>query len=279
MRFVLAKVERTYFRMKKRLILSILGLFLVSCSEYQKAFKSEDTEVKKAVAKKMYDKQKYNKAIRLYEIIAPIYKGKSGEEEMSYSFGMSYYNTKQYYLAAYQLEGFASSYPRDPRAEEAFFLSAKCFAELSPTYSLDQTETDKAIFKMQEFIDRYPNSTYMPQANAIAKDLRVKLERKAFEVAKQYNTIGDHKAAQVAFDIFLSDFPGTVFKEEALFLKLDSAFQLAVNSVPSKMQERLNNAKGAYQSLVKFKGDSKFKSKADVMLEQIDKELQQFSKS
>lgn len=264
--------------MKKLLILIVLGLTLGSCSEYQKAFRSEDTEVQKAAAIKMYEKQKYGKAIRLFELIAPVYKGKAGEENVAYMFGMAYYNTKQFYLAAYQLESFASAYPRDPRNEEASFLAAKCFARLSPVYSLDQTDTEKAIYKMQDFIDRYPNSTYMAEANSIAKDLRVKLEKKAFEVAKQYNTIQDYKAAQVAFDLFLSDFPGTVFKEEALYLKLDSAFKLAINSVPSKMQERLLNAKAAYQSLVKFKADTQYKTKADDMLATIDKELQQFSK-
>jgi len=264
--------------MKKQLILIVLGLSLGSCSEYQKAFKSEDTEFQKKVAKNLYEKKKYSKAIRLFEVVAPVYKGKSGEEETAYLFGMAYYNTKQYYLAAYQLEGFASSYPRDSRAEEASFVAAKCFAKLSPVYSLDQVDTEKAITKVQEFIDRYPNTNYLAEANQIAKELRVKLEKKAFEIAKQYNTVQDYKAAQVALDLFLSDYPGTVYKEDALFLKFDSAYKLAINSVASKIQERLQNAKSAHQSLMKFKSDTKYKNEADQMLATIDKELQQFSK-
>jgi len=118
----------------------------------------------------------------------------------------------------------------------------------------------------------------LPEANGIVKELRFKIEKKAFENAKQYNTISDFKAAQIAFDNFISDFPGTTFKEEALFYKLDSAYKLALNSVPQKMEERLNNAKTAYNSLVKFKADSKFKSKADEMLAKIEKDLKQFSK-
>ena len=44
------------------------------------------------------------------------------------------------------------------------------------------------------------------------------------------------------------------------------------------MKERLENAKNAYQGLIKFKADTEYKSKADEMLARIDKDLQQFSK-
>ena len=68
------------------------------------------------------------------------------------------------------------------------------------------------------------------------------------------------------------------FKEEALYYKFDSAYKLAINSIPSKMEDRLRSAKLAYTSLTKYKADSKFKTKADEMLANIDKDLQQFSK-
>ena len=53
---------------------------------------------------------------------------------------------------------------------------------------------------------------------------------------------------------------------------------MAINSVPSKMKERLENAKAAYNNLVKFNNNTEFKSKADDMLAKIDDELKQFSK-
>ena len=50
------------------------------------------------------------------------------------------------------------------------------------------------------------------------------------------------------------------------------------NFNPSKMKERLENAKNAYASLMKFNGDTKFKSKADEMLTRIENDLKQYSK-
>jgi outer membrane protein assembly factor BamD len=193
-------------------------------------------------------------------------------------YSQSLYKTNQYYLAGYQFENFASSYPRSEKIEEASFLGAKCFSKLSPVYSLDQIDTYKAVEKLQNFIDVYPESQYLTEANTIAKALREKLEMKAYENAKIYNTISDYKASMVAFDNFIIEFPGTPYKEAALFYKLDSAFKLAINSVPSKMEERLNNAKAAYSTLIKHKADTKYKSEADEMLARIETDLKQFSK-
>jgi outer membrane protein assembly factor BamD len=264
--------------MKKFLSVLLIILVFCSCSEYQRAIKSEDVAVKFDVATKKYEKKKYNKAIRLFEQIAPAYRGKPQAEKMFYMFSQSYYKTEQYYLAGYQFESFASSYPKSEKIEEASFLGAKCYSMLSPSYSLDQSDTTKAIDKLQTFIDSYPNSTYLPEANAILKKLTDKLEKKYFEIAKQYNTISDYKAAIVALDNFIADYPGTPFKEAALYYKFDSAYQLAINSVPSKMEERLKNAKLAHTSLMKFNESTTYKAKVDVMYAKIEQELKQFSK-
>jgi outer membrane protein assembly factor BamD len=265
-------------KMKKLLYLVLVGVFFCSCSEYQKALKSDDVAVKFDLASRLYEKGKYSKAIRLFEEISPSYRGKPQAEKMFYMFSQSYYKSKQYYLAGYQFESFASSYPKSEKVEEASFLGAKCYSMLSPAYSLDQTDTNKAINKLQEFIDTYPNSTYIAEANTVLKKLTDKIEKKIFENAKQYNTISDFKSALVAFDNFISDYPGTKFKEVALFYRLDSAYKLAVNSVPAKMQERLNVAKVAYSNLIKFNSNTTYKQNADEMLAKIDKDLQQFSK-
>ena len=264
--------------MKKIVLLLVVLVFLASCSEYQKALKSEDPAVKLEMATKMYEAKKYNKAIRVFEQIASVYRGKPESENLYFMFSQSYFNTKQYYLAGYQFESFVSSFPKSDKAQEASFLGAKSYSMLSPVYSLDQTDTTKAIEKLQAFIDTYPNSIYLAEANVIMKNLNEKLERKVFENAKGYNTISDYKAALVALDNFIADFPGTPFKEEALFYKYDSAYQLGINSVPAKMEERLNVAKLAYANLIKFKADTKYKKQADEMYARIEKDLQKFIK-
>lgn len=265
--------------MNKLLIVLFSFILLASCSPYQRAIQSDDVAVKNKMAITMYEKGKYKKAIRLFEQIAPALRGKPNSERSLYFFGKSYYNAKQYYLAAYQLENFTATYPKSDKKQEAAFLAAKCHYMRSPRYSLDQIDTEKAIEKLQKFIDAYPDSEYLPQANKYIKELTEKKEKKAFEIAVQYNYISDYKSALKALDNFLLDFPGTSYKEKALYYKLDSAYKLARNSVPHKKQQRLQNAKTMYNTLLKFKTDSQYKAEADDMLANIKKELEQFTEN
>ena len=264
--------------MSKVISFLFVALFLVSCSEYQKALKSDDVAVKNETAGKLFEAGKYTKAIRLYEQIAPAYKGKPSAERMFYFYSMSLYKSNQFYLAGYQLENFVATYPKSEKREECAFYAAECFYKLSPEYSLDQTDTNKALDKMQHFIDVYPDSQYLPQANAYVKELREKLEKKAFEIAKQYNTISDFKGALKALENFIADYPGTPYKEQALFYRFDSAYKLAINSVEAKKQERLAYAKTAYTNLIKFNTETEYKEKADKMLAEVEKELQNYIK-
>ncbi|AWG22434.1 outer membrane protein assembly factor BamD [Flavobacterium faecale] len=264
--------------MKKLVSVLLIAVVFTSCNEYQKALKNEDIAVKYEMGTKLYDAGKYTKAIRLFEQVATTYRGKPQAEKLFYMFSQSYFKTNQFYLAGYQFESFTSSYPKSEKSEEAAFLGAKSYSKLSPTYSLDQTDTNKAIEKLQNFIDTYPNSTYLPEANEIVKGLAEKIEKKVYENARGYNTISDYKSALVALDNFINDYPGTPYKEDALYYRLDSAYKLGINSVPDKMEERLLVAKKAYTNLVKFKEGTKYKQKADEMLARIEQDLQKFTK-
>ena len=264
--------------MNKIIYILFFVLLFTSCSEYQKAVKSEDSALKLETATQLYENEKYDKAIRLFESIATEYRGKPQAEKMFYMYSQSLYKTEQYYLAGYQFESFVALYPKSDKLQEAAFLGAKCYSYLSAEYSLDQVDTEKAISKLQAFIDTYSTSSYLAEANIITKSLTDKLEKKSFENAKQYNTISDYKASLKALDNFISDFPGTVYKEKALFYKLDSSYQLAINSVEYKKQERLNSAKAAYASLLKFNANTEFKDTAESMLERIEQDLQKYSK-
>ncbi len=272
--------------MNKIFYIILVSIVITSCSEYQKALKSDDVAVKYQTAIDMHEKGKYNKASALFEQLVPAMRGKPNAERFFYFFAKNYYELgnkmSPYYVTAnYELEKFVSSYPKSEKREEAAFLAAKCMYLLSPKYTLDQHDTEKAIDKLQGFIDSYPKSEFLSEANQHVKELREKLELKAFENAKQYNTIAewarDFRAPIKALDNFIADYPGTPYKEDALFYKYEALYKYALNSVENKKQERLLNAKAAYDALVKFNNESKFKKEADKMLETVEKELTQYS--
>ncbi|MGM5471040.1 outer membrane protein assembly factor BamD [Flavobacteriaceae bacterium LMO-SS05] len=268
--------------MKNFVYLLLITLVLSSCSEFQKALKSEDTATKFTLGTDLYDAGKYSKANRLFAQIVPSYRGKPQAEKLMYMYAMSYYNMKDYHLSGYQLERFESSYPKSEKAEEALFLSAKSYYMLSPVYSKEQKETKEAIEKLQLFINKFPDSQYLANANALIKELDYKLEKKAFEIAKQYNTTAyfessDYEAAIKAFDNFLLDYPGSSFREQAMYYRLESAYKLAVNSVEYKKMERLNIALGHFNAFKKYFSDSELFAEADRMNQEMQTELQKFN--
>ncbi|WP_461534159.1 outer membrane protein assembly factor BamD [Sinomicrobium sp.] len=264
--------------MKRLLYIAIVAALSGACSEFQKALKSEDVKVKYDLAEKLYEDGDYKKANRLFEQIVPQYAGKPQGERVVYFHANSYYQTKDYYLAAYQFDRFSKSYPRSDKAEEAAFLGAKSYYMLSPKYSLDQTQTNTALDKLQLFINSYPNSEYLDDANVLIKELRSKLEKKDLEVAKQYNRIKDYKAAIKSFDNFLSNYPGTVYREEAMYYRMLSSYNLAVNSIYARQEERYNDTKEAYNTLKRYYPETQYIDEADKMMATVEEELEQFSK-
>tara|TARA_R110002073_G_scaffold335320_1_gene526994 strand:+ start:7378 stop:8184 length:807 start_codon:yes stop_codon:yes gene_type:complete len=255
--------------MKRLIYIFIIALTFSSCSEYQKAIKSEDIAVKFEMATELYDAGKYRKALRLFDQIAPKYRGKPQAQKLMYMKSMSHYNVGDYYTSNYEMERFVSSYPESEKAEEIAFLAAKSYYYLPPVYSKEQKETVEAIEKIQTFINSYPNSTYLAEANKMVKELDFKLEKKAYEIAKQYHTVAphnrDYEAPIKAFDNFILDYPGATHKEQAMFYRLDSAYNLALNSVEYKKEERIENAIAFYNTFKRRYANSEFIEKADEM--------------
>ena len=268
--------------MKKLLYLLAVTILLSSCSEFQKALKNEDIATKFKLGTELFELEKWSKANRLFTQIMPSYRGKPQAEKLTYMYARSFYEMGDYMTAGYQLNRFESSYPKSEKVQEASFLAAKSFYQVSPIYSKEQQETIHALERLQLFVNKFPNSEYLPQANALIKELDFKLERKAFEIAKQYNSIAyfessDYSAAIKAFDNFLADFPGTSFREQAMFYRLDSAYRLGINSVKAKQETRLITALNYYKTFKKFYPNSQLIGDADKMNEDMTNAAQQYN--
>jgi len=270
-----------FFRIRRFVPILILAFVLGSCNEYQKVLKNEDVKAKYDLAQKYYEAEDYKRSLRLFEQIAPKYVGKPQGERVMFFLADCYFQRQNYNMAGYQFERFIKSYPKSEKVAEAAYNGAKSYFELSPSHSLDQTDTDKALAKLQTFINQYPDSEFFADANAMAKELTTKKERKAFEIAKQFNKLGEFnydilRSAVASLDNFVADFPGSIYREEALYLKVESTTNMAINSYESLKEERLENAKEAYNVLKKQYPETQFAKKADGLLKKIEKELSNY---
>ena len=111
------------------------------------------------------------------------------------------------------------------------------------------------------------------QIMTFVKELQYKIEKKVFEVAKQYYHIEDYIASIKSFDNLISDYLGTSFREEAIFYKLKASYELGIKSVLYKKEERLDAAVKVYDKLKRNYPESEYTEESDKMLERINKEL------
>ncbi len=242
--------------------------------------KNEDVKAKYDLAEKYYKEGDYKRATRLYEQITPKYVGKPQGERVMFFFADSYFKAGSYYLSGYQFERFVKSYPQSEKVQEAIFLEAKSYYKLSPKYSLDQTDTDKALAKLQNFINTYPDSEYFAEANEMAQELTRKKQKKEIEIAKQFDKIGEFNfpilvSALAALNNFIADNPGSIYREDAYFYRIKAAVNLADNSTFQKRIGRYEEAKTYYDAMLKSYPDSKFSKKVENLGKKIKKEMNQ----
>ena len=245
--------------MSRLLLLILLSFLMVSCNDYQKLLNSSENEVDKYnAAEEYYENGEFRRANALIEQIIPSYRGKPQGERLVFFFANSYFETRSYYSAAIQFENFIKSYPNSQRIQEAYFMEAKSYFMLSPLYTLDQDDTFTGIDKLQVFINRFPNSEYVAEALELMEQLQNKIEKKEFEVSKQYYTIRDYSSAIKSLDNFIADNPGTIFREEALYYRWLSQYEIAVNSIESRISERVTELERSLENFLRYYPDTIF---------------------
>ncbi|GAA4018543.1 outer membrane protein assembly factor BamD [Hymenobacter fastidiosus] len=246
-------------------LLFLSTLLLSSCSGYQKLLKNGDANKKYEAAVQYYEKGDFFKAGTLLEDLVPLLKGRPEAEKAQFYFANTNYQQRNYVLSAYYFKAFADTYPNSIYAEEATFLNAKSLFRDSPEFELDQTNTYSAIESIQEFLNRYPESKFRPEAESMSLELQKKLENKAFESARLYYQVRYYQSAVTAFTSFQQQFPASAYNEQAAFLKLGAQYSLAKESVAEKQLERYREVVPFYQYLLDTYPQSKTLKEAETM--------------
>lgn len=255
-------------------IIIVLALvFLGSCKGFNHLQKKGTVDEKYEASMKYYEKGDYYHAIQLYDELIVLLRGTERIERIYYYYAQSYYKEKDYILASYHFKYFAKTFPRSPFAQESLFLSAYCKYLDSPKYSLDQTSTKGAIRDMQMFINMYPNSPKVEDANKVIDELRLKLIRKDFNAAKQYLKTEYFHAAVYSLNQHIKDYPSSPYIEECTFLVIKANYVYATKSIFAKQEERYNSAITAYNNYTAKFPDGRYTKDAQKLLHNANKGL------
>ncbi len=257
--------------MRNILIIALSCLLLTSCGEYQRAQKSKDYDYKFEYAKRAFEQEKYVQAATLLEECVTVFKGSDKAEESLYLLGMSHFKNKDYVSSGPYFKAYYNRYPKGKYAEMARYYCGYGYYLDSPEAQLDQSGTIKAIEELQGFLDYFPRSSYVPQAQQEIFDLQDKLMLKQLQNAQLYYNLGNYmgnnyEACIVTAKNAIKDYPYSKYKEDLEFLMLKARYQLANQSVDEKKVDRFRDVVDEYYSFVTTYPDSPHLQEAETIL-------------
>jgi outer membrane protein assembly factor BamD len=230
-----------------------------SChTKFRRIQRNEDWRIKYEASIEYYEKKDYYRAALLFEDIRPNTRGLPEGEKVEFYLAYCQYNEKTYLLAADQFRSFYETYGRSEFAQEAEFMHAYSLYVSSPPSNLDQAGAIEAMEAMQNFLNRYPTTTFYDRAVEVISTSQQKLEKKGFDNARQYLKVQSYKAAVIALQNFALEFPDSKLAEEAIALRITAQYKLAIQSIPSLQQARYQSVVDFYQEMIDAFPESKY---------------------
>jgi outer membrane protein assembly factor BamD len=239
-------------------LLLLIPVLVSSCGEYEKLLKSTDYELKRDKAKEYFQAKQYVKSSELLGQVLPRFRATEEAEELNWMYAQSYFGMKQYDLAAAYFKSLIEQYPYGKHAEDGTFLGALCDYYLSPRAELDQENTRNAIEGFTVFINRFPSSPRVEEAKTRMTELRERMVEKSYLNARLYYDMKEYKAAITALSNSLKEFSDSKYREEMMYLKLNSLYLYAENSYSVKQKERYQATLDEYYSFLEEFPQSKF---------------------
>lgn len=263
--------------MKKCLLIIIAFLLLLSscAGEYNKVFKSQDSDYRYEYAKQCFAEGKYSQAASLLLDLVTMKKGTDEAQESLYMLAMSQYMSMDFESASETFKRYYQTYPKGLYAESATFYVGQSLYESAPEPRLDQTPTIGAMNAYQQFMDTYPDSPRRSEAQERLFELQDKLIVKELLSAQLYYNLGgyfgninsndesNYEACIITSQNALKQYPYSRYREEFALLVMKSKFELAENSAELRRLERYRDAEDECYGFINEYPDSDHKTLAE----------------
>lgn len=248
-----------------KLVIIATAVGVVGCSPFNKLLKLNDSEQMYLAAIQYYEEGDFSHALQLFEELAPRYASTMRSDTIMYYTGCCFYKQGDFHTSGRIFDEYRGTYGRSPLLEDVEYMHAMGYYFSSPEPSRDQTTTLQAIRAIGEYMERYPESPKMGICEMRLEELKGKLYDKSFINARTYYKTGRYKAAIIAFENALAEFPDTPHREEILFLTLDASYRLADNSLASLQVDRFLDTMDAYYNFISEFPESKHARAAERM--------------
>lgn len=209
----------------------------------------------------------YPEAVRFFEYVKAKYPFSSVSLLSDLRISDIKYEQGRYGEAADAYERFAKDHPSSDQVEYAAYraglshlkASPSAFVLFPPVYEKDQRESEKALTALREFVQKYPSSTYLPEARkSLAKAEEILANRELY-VGDYYFKRGNWAGAAGRYKGLAESYPDSPQAEPAQ-LKLAQAYV--------RMNETYQ-ARQALQHLIVQHPESRERPQAEKLLESL----------
>lgn len=159
--------------------------------------------------------EKYYDAAQTLEFFLRSHPGTAMTALAKLRLGDARFGLGEYVLAEGDYQQVVSDFPASSYVQEARYKIARCSYESILRFDLDQTETERAVRLLEEFRRDYPNSPFLPEANAALADCRERLAHGEFENGRFYASRRRLKSAAIQFKYVIEQYPETRWAPKA----------------------------------------------------------------
>ncbi|KPL04046.1 MAG: hypothetical protein AMJ73_04735 [candidate division Zixibacteria bacterium SM1_73] len=237
----------------------LLLLFLMACGPKQTNL-ILDAEDQFALAKREFEKEHYNQAVIEFQKLIFNYPGAAFIDSAQYLLGMSYFNEQDYPLAVVEFNKLLSSFPTSLLSDDAAFMVAFSDFKMSARAELDQKHTEQAIEELQRFLDDYPASDRMEEAQELLRESRSKLAKKAYKNGRLYFKMKNYESALIYLKDVVNGYHDTKWAAPAQFQIAEVYFK----------QNKYDQAKEEYQKFLEDFPQDKLAKKAKERLKKLN---------
>ncbi|MEO8682026.1 MAG: outer membrane protein assembly factor BamD [Vicinamibacterales bacterium] len=149
------------------------------------------------------------------------------------------HTTESLLLAANEFREFLTFYPTHARADYAQLNLARSFTEQMLAPERDQTSTKDAVKEIEIFLQRFPNSTLMPEARKLEREAKDRLSEANYKVGFYYFRVKWYPGAIDRFKDVLSTDPAFTNRDAVYYHLAESLYRSDKKAEALPYYERL----------------------------------------
>ena len=162
-----------------------------------------------------FDKGKYSRAKDEFDYIIMADPGSKIANESQYYMAESMFQIEEYDEASIAFDRYVRFSPDYSKIEKARYRICECAINLSNSYQREQSQTHRALEQLQMFIEDFPASDLIDDAENAMLALRLKLAQKDYEVGRMYLKLEEYDSALIYFRSVLNHYYDTSFSDDA----------------------------------------------------------------